>query len=87
MLDIKVLGPGCTNCAKLEQLCKEIVDENHLDARIEKITDYKRFADFGVLLTPGLVVNGRVLASGKIPTKHTLARWLREAVDSTSPVR
>lgn len=80
MLDIKVLGPGCANCVKLEQLCKEVVAENHLDATIEKISDFHRFAEFGILLTPGLVVNGKVLASGKIPTKHTLAHWLLEHV-------
>jgi small redox-active disulfide protein 2 len=79
MLDIKVLGPGCANCVRLENLCKEVVEENHLDASIEKITDVNRYADFGILLTPGLVVNGKVLASGKIPTKHTLAHWLAEA--------
>jgi small redox-active disulfide protein 2 len=79
MLDIKVLGPGCANCIKLENLCKEVVGENHLDATIEKITDVNRYADFGILLTPGLVVNGKVLASGKIPTKHTLSHWLAEA--------
>jgi hypothetical protein len=55
--------------------------ENHIEAAIERITDYNRFADFGILLTPGLVVNGKVvLASGKIPTKHTLAHWLMDAV-------
>lgn len=78
MLTIKVLGPGCANCIKLENLCKEVVEESHLDATIEKITDVNRYADFGILLTPGLVVNGKVLSSGKIPTKHTLMRWLAD---------
>jgi small redox-active disulfide protein 2 len=78
MLDIKVLGPGCANCVKLEGLCREVITENGIEATIEKITDYKRYPDFGILLTPGLVVNGKVLASGKIPTKSTLAHWLME---------
>jgi small redox-active disulfide protein 2 len=78
MLDIKVLGPGCANCVKLENLCREVIAENHLEATIDKITDIHRFAEFGVLLTPGLVVNGKVLSSGKIPTKHTLAHWFME---------
>lgn len=77
MLDIKVLGPGCSNCIKLENLVKEVVAENNLPATIEKVTDRSKFMDFGVLLTPGLVVNGKVLAMGKIPTKHTLEHWLK----------
>ena len=78
MLDIKVLGSGCANCLKLENLVKEVVTENNLPANIEKITDRVKFMDFGVLLTPGLVVNGKVLAMGKIPTKHTLEHWLKD---------
>lgn len=78
MLDIKVLGPGCANCIKLENLVKEVVTENNISANIEKITDKEKFMDFGVMLTPGLVVNGKVLAMGKIPTKHTLAHWLQD---------
>lgn len=78
MLDIKVLGPGCANCVKLEQLCKEVVAENNIPARIEKITDRNKFMDYGVLMTPGLVVNNKVLSSGKIPLKSTLEHWLLE---------
>ena len=78
MLDIKVLGPGCSNCIKLENLVKEVVAENNLSANIEKITDRNRFLDYGIMLTPGLVVNGKVLSSGKIPTKSTLEHWLTD---------
>ena len=78
MLDIKVLGPGCANCIKLENLVKEVVTENKLSATIEKISDREKFMDFGVLLTPGLVVNGKVLAMGKIPTKQTLEHWFKD---------
>lgn len=78
MLDIKVLGSGCANCIKLENLVKEVVNENNIQAYVEKITDREKFLDFGIMLTPGLVVNGKVLASGKIPTKSTLEHWLKE---------
>jgi small redox-active disulfide protein 2 len=78
MLDIKVLGSGCANCIKLENLVKEVVAENNLPSSIEKITDSNKFMDYGVMLTPGLVVNGKVIAMGKIPTKHTLTHWLKE---------
>ena len=78
MLDIKVLGPGCANCIKLENLVKEVVSESNLSANVEKVTDRDKFMDYGVMLTPGLVVNGKVLSSGKIPIKSTLEHWLKE---------
>jgi small redox-active disulfide protein 2 len=84
MLDIKVLGPGCANCVKLEGMVKEVVSQYELEAKVEKITDYNRYADFGVLLTPGLVVNGRVLSSGKMPTRSTLEHWLLDMAKVTN---
>ncbi|MBN2481013.1 MAG: thioredoxin family protein [Bacteroidales bacterium] len=76
ILDIKVIGAGCANCVRLENLCKEIVSEKKLTASIEKITDYNEFGKYGVYLTPGLVVNGKILVHGKIPVKSTLEHWL-----------
>lgn len=80
MLDIKVLGPGCANCIKLENLVKEVIAENNFPADVEKITDREKFLDYGIMLTPGLVVNGKVFASGKIPTKSTLEHWLKDSL-------
>lgn len=77
MIEIKVLGPGCPNCVRLENLCKEVVEELGIDARVEKITEMNEFGKFGVILTPGLVVNGKVLLQGKLPTKATLTNWLK----------
>lgn len=79
MLHIKVIGPGCTNCQKLAQLCQEVVVENELEGYVEKVTDINKFVELGVLLTPGLIVNDKLLSSGKIPTKSTLAHWLSDA--------
>ena len=78
MLEIKVLGSGCANCIKLENLVKEVISENNIHANVEKITDREKFLDYGIMLTPGLVVNGKVLSSGKIPIKSTLEHWLKE---------
>ena len=78
MLEIKVLGPGCANYIKLENMCREIVTENSLQATIEKVTKVEDFWKFGVMLSPALVVNGKVLLQGKTPTKHTLVHWLIE---------
>jgi len=79
MLDVIVLGSGCPNCRKLEQLCYDVVAENNLDMNLEKVADISKFADYGIMLTPGLVINGKVMSSGKIPTKSTLAHWMMEA--------
>lgn len=81
MLDIKVLGPGCTNCIRLEKLVREVLEETKLEATVEKLITFDDFARYGVMLTPALVVNGKVLSQGKVPTKHTLVRWLTEWLD------
>lgn len=82
MLNIKVLGSGCANCITLEKLCKEVVAENIIDAEIEKVTEYKDIMSYGIMSTPGLVVNGKVVLSGKLPTKSTLTHWLMNALEN-----
>ncbi|MFN4111239.1 MAG: thioredoxin family protein [Ignavibacteria bacterium] len=77
MLDIKVLGPGCLNCIKLENLVKEVVADLNIPAQIEKITEREKFLEYGIMMTPALIVNGKILVMGKIPTKPTLENWLR----------
>ena len=68
MLTIKVLGSGCANCKRLEQLTKKVVDDLGVDAEIVKVTDPTQYADYGVMATPGLVVNGETVSSGRIPS-------------------
>jgi len=72
ILDIKVLGQGCRNCLLLKNLCKVVSAENKWPATIEKLTDINEYGDHGVMMVPGLVVNGKVLSQGKIPVKGTL---------------
>jgi small redox-active disulfide protein 2 len=64
-MEIKVLGPGCANCQKMEELAKTAVKELDIDAKIEKITDIGQIAMHGILSTPGLIVNGKIKHSGK----------------------
>jgi len=80
MLDIKVLGPGCPNCIRLEILCREVISEKNLEANLTKITDIDENGKYGVMLTPGLLVNGKTLLQGKLPTKSTLERWLLKEI-------
>ncbi|MGE5430112.1 MAG: thioredoxin family protein [Syntrophomonadaceae bacterium] len=80
MLNIKVLGPGCANCLALEKLCREVLSENGIEAEIQKITGFKDIAGFGIMVTPGLIINGKVVLSGKLPTKSTLTHWIMNAL-------
>jgi len=77
-MKIEVLGPGCSNCRKLEQDVNKALEELKIQAEVIKVTDIKRFADYGILMTPGLVINGKVYSSGKLPVGATLKRWIEE---------
>ncbi|MDQ1249925.1 MAG: hypothetical protein QG597_4302 [Actinomycetota bacterium] len=65
---IKVLGPGCNNCKNLERVTREALSELGLDATIEKVEDFPTIAGYGVMSTPGLVVDEKVVLSGRVPT-------------------
>jgi small redox-active disulfide protein 2 len=64
-MEIKVLGPGCANCHKMEEMAKAAVKELGIDATVVKITDMVEIAKQGILSTPGLIVNGKMKHSGK----------------------
>lgn len=76
MLNIKVLGPGCANCKRLEAIVRKVVAAQGVPAQIEKVTDYQDIMRWPILATPGLVINDRVMAAGRIPTEAELVRWL-----------
>lgn len=76
MLKIKVLGPGCSNCKRLEQITNSEAEKLGIDTEIEKVTDYGQMMAYGVLATPGLVINEQVMVSGRIPTNQEVAQWL-----------
>jgi small redox-active disulfide protein 2 len=64
---IKVLGPGCANCKHLERVTREAVASLGLEATIEKVEDYPTIAAYGVMSTPALVIDERVVVSGRVP--------------------
>jgi small redox-active disulfide protein 2 len=73
---IKILGPGCKNCANLERATRQAVADLGLEATIEKVTDYGQIASYGVMRTPGLVVDEQVLVSGRVPDAAEIAKLL-----------
>ena len=77
---IKVLGPGCNNCKNLERVTREAVDSLGLDATIEKVTDYPTIAGYGVMATPALVVDERLVLAGRVPTASHLRELLAPPV-------
>ena len=78
MLEIKVLGTGCARCKELERMCFDTAAENNITADIKKVTDLKEIMAYGIMQTPGLVINGVVKLSGKLPSKSTHLRWMKE---------
>lgn len=78
MVTIRVLGTGCAKCIELERMCLNVAEENNINADIQKITDLKEIMSYGIMQTPGLVINGEVKLSGKLPTVTTLLRWMQE---------
>jgi small redox-active disulfide protein 2 len=76
MTTIEVLGPGCHNCQLLAEAAKEAVGIAGIEADVVKITDPGLIAGYGVLRTPGLVINGRVVSAGRIPAASDIAQWL-----------
>ena len=75
-MKIKVLGPGCANCKRVEQIARREVENLGLIAEIEKITDYGQILAYGVMSTPGLVIDEKVVAYGRIPTNEEVNNWL-----------
>lgn len=78
MNTIKVYGSGCTNCKRLEAMCYEALQELNLNAEIQKVTDIQEIVSAGIMSTPGLEINGKMVLSGKVPTKETLIHWIKE---------
>jgi len=73
---IEVLGPGCNNCNRVEAAAREAVAMTGVEAEIRHVTDYAEIASRGVMNTPGLVIDGRVVSTGRVPSASDIAAWL-----------
>lgn len=81
MLTIKVLGSGCANCKKLEAIAHQVVDQLGMEAKIVKVTEYPDIMAYNIMSTPGLVINEKVVSTGRIPTPAEVTTWLADALE------
>ena len=81
MLKIKVLGPGCDNCKKVEAVARKAASNLALEAEIIKVTDFSEIQAYPILATPGLVVNEKLVCAGRIPEEGEVVAWLVSALD------
>jgi len=82
MLTIKVLGSGCANCKRVEQIARKVVEELSVEAEIIKVTDYNEISAYNILSTPGLVINEKIVSSGRIPTPAEVTTWIVNSLET-----
>jgi small redox-active disulfide protein 2 len=78
-MKIEVLGMGCPKCGILADRVTEALAEAGFSVAVEKVQDLEKIMDYGVMVTPALVVNGTVKAAGRVPSKDEITTWIREA--------
>ncbi|NLT51366.1 MAG: thioredoxin family protein [Ignavibacteria bacterium] len=77
MVSVKILGTGCKKCQTLEQKVKEIAASNNIEAEFTKVTDINDIMNYGIMMTPGLVINETVKSVGIIPKDEQIVNWLK----------
>lgn len=79
MLTVKILGSGCPNCKKVEAIARQAAQTMGIEANFVKVTDYGEIMQYSILSTPGLVINEKVVCSGRVPTQAEVTTWLADA--------
>jgi small redox-active disulfide protein 2 len=82
MLTIKVLGSGCANCKRVEQIAHKVITDMGIEAEVIKVTDYAEIMAYNIMSTPGLVINEKVVSTGRIPTPAEITTWLADALQT-----
>jgi small redox-active disulfide protein 2 len=77
---IKILGPGCPKCNELDKRAREVIKEMGVDATIEHVTDIKKIMAYPIILTPGLVIDEKLVFSGRVPTRKEIAGFVTSAL-------
>ena len=79
-MNIKILGPGCSRCQQLEKTAQEVVRELSIVATIEYLKDIKKIKEYPILTTPGLVIDEKLVCSGRVPTKAEVTTFITTAL-------
>lgn len=82
MLTIKVLGSGCANCKKLEAIARQAVGELGVEAEVVKVTEYPDIMAYNIMSTPGLVIDEKVVSSGRVPTPAEVTTFIVNALET-----
>lgn len=77
-MEIRILGPGCSRCDEVEKRTIDVLAELNIAADVQKVTNMKQIMEYKIMATPGLVINGKVKCSGKIPSKDDIKKWIEE---------
>ena len=77
-MEIKILGPGCAKCKTLDKLTREVVEKNGIKASVTKVEDIMEIMRYGVMSTPALVINEKVVLKGRVPTPDELKQLLTQ---------
>ena len=79
-MEIKVLGGGCANCKRLEKVTRQVLEELGIEATVTKVTDFREIMTYEILTTPGLVIDGKVVSSGRVPSKAEIRSLIMPAL-------
>ena len=82
MLTIKVLGSGCENCKRLAWLAERAANHLGIEAKVIKVTDYSEIMKYDILSTPGLVINEKLVSSGRVPSEGEITTFLTDALET-----
>jgi len=86
-MNIKILGPGCARCHQLEKTAREVVKELGIDAAVEEVKDIKKIVEYSILTTPGLVIDEKLVCSGRVPTKAEVTQFIANALTKEDKTR